>query len=920
MPRDSIPGIPRESEQALLDIIGGLQKRLAVLETPTRVQETQAQTFLARAGQTFTLDPPAAGMTVLLERARSVNRGAEVKLVQLNGNRVLIECVDGLVNGQSQLLSNAAGTYVAISDGERGWALNQNITSGGVVGLPGTPGLPGAGGLQGFPGAPGRAGEGGRQGVPGQPGAAGSAGAAGATGAAGVPGAPGRAGADGSGKPFVHTPELATYVNGALVGRRQEIDLVQGANVTLTPTVVGGRPTVTVAASGGGGSGVVLSVSVNLGDVAKNGFFDITGLVGLTLNSPVLVQAGVQITDPTETEDQIVCSGVATSTTTVRVYWMAVEGFVGGTRTFHYVLPTTAIGSLTVQDDGVTVVSGVGIINFTSSNNIDMTVTTPGAGQANVSAFMDFSKRFSDTTATGAQIPYPLSAQASTVNLILFSTGTGDITVHSIDAWYRSRRVRFSVSRTNTSKVTFLNESASEATVTNRIQGIATADGEFNGQFTITAGESVVFVYDADSDRWRIESYSVHPSAAGGLIATSPAPGGNVTETRPFDERLFCYDVTGSVGATTTTIQALREGVFGDICYVGRQGAGTDQLILEDNAAGPTAEQLIAICQDEDVILFDDETATLVYTDLTLTAGTGERWACTSHIPPFCNTTSCVARDHIVHDGTRWQRRAGLGKTMRACEFWEDFEFLVRHGTDAGSGGQFQAASATGAADPVLNGVVQKTLMFGQTNWGGFGSGEVASVTIDHLSGEASHPGVIRFTTSSADNDFGCIFRGDAPDDGWIVGSDVRIAEACWRLTSSTSCALFFGYCEDLTDALDFTTVANSNIIGFIIDSDNASVDVNWHAITREADGAAVITDTGVPLVFGWDTFEIRQEVLGTVTFYINGNLVATHTSQIPDTESMNFGLHFRTRTTASRVLSLDYIGMESQPLDRTVN
>lgn len=255
------------------------------------------------------------------------------------------------------------------------------------------------------------------------------------------------------------------------------------------------------------------------------------------------------------------------------------------------------------------------------------------------------------------------------------------------------------------------------------------------------------------------------------------------------------------------------------------------------------------------------------------------------------------------------QWSGSLRKSGRVCEFWEDFEFLVKHGTDVGFG----------ATNPTLDGVTTRTLQFGQTNWGGFGSGEVNSCTIDHLGGEPNHPGIVRFTTSSVNNDFGCIFRGEASNDLWIAGQDIRSAECSMRPTSTTFMACFFGFCEDLVDALDFTTAANSNIIGFIYDTSNTAVDVNWHAITREADGTAVVTDTGIPPGAAvWEQFEIRQDGAGTVHFFMDGLLVATHTTQVPDAELMNFGLHFRNRSAGSRVLSLDYIGFESHAMDRS--
>lgn len=130
-------------------------------------------------------------------------------------------------------------------------------------------------------------------------------------------------------------PELTTYVNTTLVGRRQEVDFVQGTGVALTPSVVGGRPTVTIA---GTGASAISSVAVNLGATPLwSGSFDITGLSGLTLNQPVMVTCGVDTTIPDESEEQLACSGIATSATTIRVYFESIGGPVAGTRTFYYI-------------------------------------------------------------------------------------------------------------------------------------------------------------------------------------------------------------------------------------------------------------------------------------------------------------------------------------------------------------------------------------------------------------------------------------------------------------------------------------------------------------------------------------------------------------------------------------------------------
>lgn len=63
-----------------------------------------------------------------------------------------------------------------------------------------------------------------------------------------------------------------------------------------------------------------------------------------------------------------------------------------------------------------------------------------------------------------------------------------------------------------------------------------------------------------------------------------------------------------------------------------------------------------------------------------------------------------------------------------------------------------------------------------------------------------------------------------------------------------------------------------------------AGIDVNWKAVTNNAvDALIVISDTGVPIVV--DTkynFVIDCRDSASIKFYINGSLVATHTTKIP--------------------------------------
>ena len=100
-------------------------------------------------------------------------------------------------------------------------------------------------------------------------------------------------------------------------------------------------------------------------------------------------------------------------------------------------------------------------------------------------------------------------------------------------------------------------------------------------------------------------------------------------------------------------------------------------------------------------------------------------------------------------------------------------------------------------------------------------------------------------------------------------------------------------------------TTAADQIIFRVIDGD-ASI-----LCYTEKNGTATSTDSGVDLAD--DTYvklEILVEGTSTVKFYINGGLVATHTTNIPDDENLTIGVaSVSGSATGTRATSLDYVG-----------
>lgn len=172
--------------------IGAVEKRLAALEAKPPEPATRASDFLARAGQTVVIEAPGAGIKCSIVKATKFNRGETIQFIQRNPNPVTLRAIDGKVNGQPFVVSNATGTFFAVSDGQTGWLLDQGIGIAGVAGAPGTPGATTV-----FFGADGPEGPEGPQGFPGAPGSIGATGATGATGPRGFDGQDGTDGQDG---------------------------------------------------------------------------------------------------------------------------------------------------------------------------------------------------------------------------------------------------------------------------------------------------------------------------------------------------------------------------------------------------------------------------------------------------------------------------------------------------------------------------------------------------------------------------------------------------------------------------------------------------------------------------------------------------------------------------------------------------
>lgn len=90
---------------------------------------------------------------------------------------------------------------------------------------------------------------------------------------------------------------------------------------------------------------------------------------------------------------------------------------------------------------------------------------------------------------------------------------------------------------------------------------------------------------------------------------------------------------------------------------------------------------------------------------------------------------------------------------------------------------------------------------------------------------------------------------------------------------------------------------------------DTVAGDSNWVAVTNDGGATPTTTDTGKSVAV--DTaYDMRIECIGTtaVAFYINDDLVATHTTDLPGSATLlGIGVRITTLTTATKVIKWSY-------------
>lgn len=235
---------------------------------------------------------------------------------------------------------------------------------------------------------------------------------------------------------------------------------------------------------------------------------------------------------------------------------------------------------------------------------------------------------------------------------------------------------------------------------------------------------------------------------------------------------------------------------------------------------------------------------------------------------------------------------------------------------DAGAGGFYTLRQAYAVGRPAYSddfgyyfatAIGTTAVSFGHWSGVNTGSGTISTPTDGDL--DLAHPGLLKAIT------------------GTTPGSICDIRSGAWRAPGTLRRHVFIVKAQTGTTAMRFvcglirfTGVADDETARGIYFSFQPGLNTNWRAVTR---GAASVTQTNTDISYSagaWYKLEIViSEDNATVTFFINGVLKATHTTNIPADSTDLYLTLFRLVTTdaATKTIYWDYYGSEAEAQGR---
>lgn len=873
--RDRIPGVGKDGERNIQGLVKELDERLRKLERKEGRPQVVESDTAAKIGEFLNIEAPADGLTIILPQPKPALRNARVTLNFRNANPVRITCILGLVNREGFVISTAIGTFEAVCDGLDGWSVETGVTSSGSA--------VDAHYLLGQ--------------------AHGS-----------LPN--GSVGSDTTSINFSYTPGgFATWdlnaltgaivttangvatrfagirTNGSLQTARTHLNFLDTNTVTWTP------------ADDSGNDEWEMRATARAGNVRDNGSLEtpqvfINYLDGPSINLRVGQDAGNQELEVqasyvgTSSEVNLAPSGnlgtvdITTlecggSVNVVPSADWEIEGFnrtTGNPEGFWFFLScnNSAFNGRLRYDAVATTTDRMRITNNCDWNGQDLQAIVYYANTRWRVVAMNSTDEVQTFTTAGLTSDLALNSGTTVLRI---DTGNNAWSVDGIAGGYNGRRILLMNASNASSTGTLVTGGLSASVAANQI---ITPGNVNRGGYS---RYSALLEYDGTDSTWRIVADTYQPFF---LEREETGAGPFDPLTRPLDEHHVMMANAGTVQVLGMTAGAFR----GEFAITSAQAG---RHVFQDNTATTTTQRL-AIPGDVDCVIGDTEALLWSYIDDSASSD-APRWMLMNRTFPFMNTTVNTIHDKLAHNGDNWEVTKSQRKSHKVCEWHEDFSLVY---------------------ETSLPGI----LFMGDGTWFSSVAGS-AGGSVSAIAAEAEHPGIVRLTTHTVIDNMIAITKGSSISTAllWVRGDQVRELTVVARcgVGAGANTGFFIGFSENpgATTTFAITGTSNSNIMGFLFDTAGALTDTTVHTITRESDGTAVNNDTNITPSNGWHAYTIRQTTLGTVQFLIDDVVVTTHSTQVPDSELLAFGIAVITRTGSAVALDVDYAGFESQLLNR---
>lgn len=172
---------------------------------------------------------------------------------------------------------------------------------------------------------------------------------------------------------------------------------------------------------------------------------------------------------------------------------------------------------------------------------------------------------------------------------------------------------------------------------------------------------------------------------------------------------------------------------------------------------------------------------------------------------------------------------------------------------------------------------------FIDTKWGLANSGSGSSTPA--LESASISTARVKFDAGTTSGGYSRLYLQNTSNNLYYINSsEVSVILRAYVIPTTTSSIEFaFGFTDAASAAL------NANNLNNIYFHSEPGTNTNWQCCTENGDdnfGAGTKTDSGVAVAGSWTLLEIHY-TSGEVNFWIDGALVATHTTNVPDSVGM---------------------------------